>query len=342
VIEWLDPAAARWSALLWALFWPATVGAVVALGLLIPWLRRFSSGLALAVAAIALAKFFVPPVMTSPAAVVDRASAWLTPAGDVDALLGGWVPALMLIHLAGVAWMLVSLIRQHRRLEAARTAGRAITAGPVFDLYLRCARRLGCRTLPVLIITPAVSAPAAIGVRRPAVLLPERALDVCSARELPAILAHELGHHKRHDLVSESAVALATAIWWFHPAVWVLAARIRALREERCDALVVATVVDVETYCRALLRVAASTLPSGAVAMRRTGHSLSRRFERLLRNRSTPRWQLLGLAGVVLAFAAAALPHSPDVRVPDRAAVTTAADDVREDLRVERIRVVVR
>lgn len=340
MIDWLDPIAGRWAALIAAILWPATFVALIALGILIPLLRRLSPALAIAAAAVALVKFFVPPVVISPAALIDRGSAWVVAASAGEPMSAGWLRALMIAHLLGIAWMAVSLLQQRRQLAAARRAGEVISAGPLFEIFKGCGRKLELRALPALVVSPAVASPVALGVCHPAVVLPAAAPARLSADDLRLVMAHELVHHQRRDLLVEAAIAVVTAVWWFHPVVWALAARIRELREERCDAAVVQTFSDPQSYCRALLNVAASTLPQGAVAMRRDRHLLKRRFERLLRHRQPRRWQLATATLLLAGFALAALPHTPDARNRPDDQSLDGPIQVRE--RVERIRVVIK
>ena len=79
-----------------------------------------------------------------------------------------------------------------------------------------------------------VSAPAAVGVLRPAVLLPPEASD-WNAAEARAVLAHELGHVARRDCLTQLVAGVATAVYWFHPLAWYAAARMVVERERACD-----------------------------------------------------------------------------------------------------------
>ena len=78
MIDLLDAAGARWAALVWPLFWQGTMVALVALACL-PVLRRLSPALGLALVGLAILKFFIPPVILAPVALVDRAALLLRP-----------------------------------------------------------------------------------------------------------------------------------------------------------------------------------------------------------------------------------------------------------------------
>jgi beta-lactamase regulating signal transducer with metallopeptidase domain len=340
VSGWLDSAVTLWAAFVSAALWQATFVSAIALGVLIPLVRRLSPSLAIAVAMIAVAKFFTPPVMRSPAAIVDRASTWLLPVPAALSIPEDWLGGLMLIHLLGMTWGLAALLFQRRRLNAARSTGEIVESGRLHDEFERCAEQLDLRKRPTLLTSPTVTTPIAIGLWRPAVLLPRSCVSSLSPEDLRIVLAHELGHHKHRDLHIETAIALAAAIWWCHPAMWLLVSKVRQLREERCDATVVRRCADAQTYCRALLKVAATTLPDAAIAMRRHGHPLARRFERLLGHREPKRWQLMSAAALVAAFAVSALPRTPHASGRSDGASTASLDE-RKDVRVERIRIVI-
>ncbi|MGH9176270.1 MAG: M56 family metallopeptidase [Vicinamibacterales bacterium] len=339
MIDALGWSSARWAAFMWPTVWDATIVALLSLGVLIPCVRRVSSNLAMAVATVALLKFFVPPAVLAPIAIVDRVAGWLEPTAVVAWFPETWVWPLMLLHVAGVVVMLASLVRQRQSLRRVRLSGRAVTEGTCYEDLCTAAEALSIDTKPALIVTDAVDAPIAIGVRSPAILLPTISTTRLTRNELRLVLAHELAHHKMRDLLGELGLGLATAMWWFHPAVWALAARMRELREERCDALVVRTFTDAETYCRAILAVAATRLPPPSIAMRRHGHPLGRRFERLLTYRDPHRWQKSLAAVLVGVFTVAALPNTPgqDQRA-DRYSAASVAGAVRDQVRIEEVR----
>ena len=85
-----------------------------------------------------------------------------------------------------------------------------------------------------------VSVPAVIGLFRPVVLLPMRALTGLTPSQLEAVIAHELGHIKRFDVAVNFFQVIAETLFFFHPAVWWLNKRIRADREDCCDDVAIA------------------------------------------------------------------------------------------------------
>src|SRR5690606_41863396 len=68
----------------------------------------------------------------------------------------------------------------------------------------------------------------------PVVLLPS-ALQTLSPGVQQAVLAHELWHVRRRDWLWSLCEELLCAIFWFHPAIWYLVARVQWAREEVVD-----------------------------------------------------------------------------------------------------------
>jgi beta-lactamase regulating signal transducer with metallopeptidase domain len=126
-----------------------------------------------------------------------------------------------------------------------------------------------------------VSVPAVVGVFRPIVLLPLRALTGLSAEQLDAVIAHELGHILRFDVAVNFLQVFAETLLFFHPAVWWLNRRIRADREDCCDDVAVAACGSRVTYARALASMEGwRETPSFAMAA--TGGTVAARVARLL------------------------------------------------------------
>ena len=161
------------------------------------------------------------------------------------------------------------------------------------------AGQLGIRRGIRLCESTLAQVPAVIGWIRPVILIPAGALINLSAQELEAILAHELAHIRRFDYVANLLQSAIEALMFYHPAMWWIAKRIRAERENCCDDLAIVACGDRVVYARAL--TALEELRSGypRFAMAATGGPLLSRVRRLLgkddpRRRSLPVWIALG------------------------------------------------
>jgi bla regulator protein BlaR1 len=108
--------------------------------------------------------------------------------------------------------------------------------------------------VPVL-SAPGLVEPGAFGIFRPVLLLPEGIWKQLDAPQLDAILAHELCHVRRHDNLTAAIHMAVQAIFWFHPQVWWLGARLVDERERACDEEVVRLGSQPRIYAAAILNV---------------------------------------------------------------------------------------
>jgi beta-lactamase regulating signal transducer with metallopeptidase domain len=189
---------------------------------------------------------------------------------------------LLLTRTALSAWGLSRLVRGSRPVEDAETLTRLDEA----------AERLGLSVRPGLRLTACLESPAAAGVWRPVVLLPESSAGSCDS----AVLAHELAHHRRRDPLWNLLSALACAVCWWNPLVWWSARRQRVEAEYVCDEAAARAVGDglgLAGHLAALAEAKAATDTSDGPAFTPAGVALAahmaafrselgRRVERLL------------------------------------------------------------
>jgi beta-lactamase regulating signal transducer with metallopeptidase domain len=196
----------------------------------------------------------------------------------VDAVLPwfvyAWLTGVALLSLRCVAgWLAV------RRL----IRGSTIAPAALSAQFSAGAASLGIDNRVLLLLSDEFQVPAALGWRRPCVVLPRLMLRALPDERIDAILTHELSHIARGDYAANLLqIALETLVF-FHPAVWWLSARIRAERENCCDDIAASCCGDVGVYVRALaeleqLRAAAIRLP----ALAANGGSLVERVRRLV------------------------------------------------------------
>ena len=171
-------------------------------------------------------------------------------------------------------------------------------------------------TRPVTLLRSSeVPVPATWGLRRPVIALPAAAAG-WTAERLRLVLVHELVHVRRQDVMVEALLWLAGALYWFHPAVWLAAGRVRLERERACDEAVLATGARASDYCGHLVDImrAATRGARGAVvgATMAAPCTLERRVRALLAGPGAvptrPRSGIpLLLVGAVLIYALGAL-----------------------------------
>lgn len=133
--------------------------------------------------------------------------------------------------------------------------------------------------------SPALPEPGVFGVFRPVLLLPAGIADRLSPAQLRAIIAHELCHVRRRDNLAAAFHMLVEALFWFHPLVWWMGARLVDERERACDEAVLGEGSEPQAYAEGILNVCRlyleSPLPCVAGV---TGADLRKRVEAIMIN----------------------------------------------------------
>jgi beta-lactamase regulating signal transducer with metallopeptidase domain len=215
-------------------------------------------------------------------------------------------PILLGVWALGLAVVLLVWAVRWSRIRAALSA-----ASPI-DLPAH---------VPVL-SSPALLEPGVIGIRRPVLLVPEGIAERLSPAELRAVIDHELCHIRRRDNLTGAVHMLVEALFWFHPLVWWLGARLIAERERACDEAVVRA-SDPRTYAEAILKICRlylrQPLPCAAGV---SGANLKRRMLRIMADPISVR---LSVPKKLLLAAAAVLSVAAPVSAGLFASVPTAA-----------------
>jgi beta-lactamase regulating signal transducer with metallopeptidase domain len=121
---------------------------------------------------------------------------------------------------------------------------------------------------PVSLLRSATArVPMAVGFFKPAVILPEWALNELSPAELAAVLLHEFAHLRRWDDWSNFFQKILRALFFFHPAMWWLDRRLALDREIACDDIVLAATNNAHAYASCLVDVAEKSLLRRSLAL---------------------------------------------------------------------------
>ena len=149
------------------------------------------------------------------------------------------------------------------------------------------------------------------GIFRPLILLPSN-IDSWSVERFRIVMLHELGHVERWDVLVQRVARIATAMFWFHPLVWLVARRLRIERERACDEFVLTCGTKPSDYSQQLVEIAFEycsprRILAAAMTMA-TQSTLEHRIRFILNNRNrrraSSRWTLLLVSSVILAIAA--------------------------------------
>lgn len=211
-----------------------------------------------------------------------------------------WTHWLVSAWAAGVA--ILSAFTAARVIRTSRLVRRAVKVDA--DPRIRAAlARLSAPKHLRIHETAELRSPALCGLLRPVVLLPAGWEKSLGDDELRSVLAHEIGHYRRADILWRWAFLLARTLHWYNPLVWWAERSARVDQEMACDEWVMqnAGISTVEEYGEALLKTAqiSTRTPLGSlthVAMAESRASLGRRIHHLTLIRPHG-WPALAMAG---------------------------------------------
>jgi len=136
--------------------------------------------------------------------------------------------------------------------------------------------------VPVL-TTAALMEPGIFGIMRPVLLLPEQIVERLSAEQMRAIVAHEMAHVRRRDNLTFALHMLVESLFWFHPAVWWIGAKLIEERERACDEAVVEAGGEAQVYAEGILNVCKFCVESPLACVAGvTGADLKKRIARIM------------------------------------------------------------
>ena len=122
------------------------------------------------------------------------------------------------------------------------------------------------------------------GIRQPILLWPASIADRLAGDHIEAILAHELCHVARRDNLLRPPRMVVQTLFWFHPLVWWIGARLVDERERACDESVVASGSEPERYAESILKTCQFFVEAPALCMAGvTGANLEKRMEHIMR-----------------------------------------------------------
>jgi len=151
--------------------------------------------------------------------------------------------------------------------------------------------------------TAALVEPGVFGIFRPILLLPAGIAGRLTPPQLEAVIAHELCHVRRRDNLAAAIHMVVEAVFWFHPMVWWLGAKMVEERERACDEEVLRLGGEPREYAEGILNVCQFYLESPLPCVSGvTGAGLKQRITEIMTPRTTR--GLSSLQKAVLALAA--------------------------------------
>jgi uncharacterized protein (TIGR03435 family) len=195
--------------------------------------------------------------------------------------------ALVCLWTGGFAAILIIRFRGWLRIRA------AVQSSTPMDLPLGVEVRSA----------PGLLEPGVVGLLRPVLFLPVGIAERLTPLQLQAVLTHELSHVRRRDNLFAAIHMIVEAIFWFHPLVWWIGARLVEERERACDEEVLRLGSEPQVYAEGILNVCKFYVESPLVCVSGvTGSDLKKRVAGIMANRVADR---LGAGGKFLLGAAA-------------------------------------
>jgi GWxTD domain-containing protein len=213
-----------------------------------------------------------PTAPSKPAAGLAERLVWVVPF---------WAGGVLIFYLHGIGgWMVAQRLR--------RTG---VVPAPDEWQARMCGLRQRLRvSRPVALMESCLAeVPVVIGFLRPVILLPIGLLTGLGARQVEAILIHELAHVRRCDYLVSLLQKVVEGLLFYHPAVWWVSGLIRAERENCCDDVVVAVQGDAHGYAATLAALEEIRWSAREPVLAATGGNLMRRVRRLLNQPEGPR-----------------------------------------------------
>ncbi len=192
--------------------------------------------------------YFVMDEISQPFAQPAPATFFLNPMNLLPAILAAaW--------LCGFVVVLFVWLMRYRKISAAIKHAAPLREGREVEALRRLAHPGGIRKKIEIFMSPASLEPGILGIVRPMLIWPAGISDRLEDAHLDAILAHEVWHVRRHDNLAATVHMVVEAIFWFHPLVWWLGARLVEERERACDEEVLESGSERQVYAESILKI---------------------------------------------------------------------------------------
>ena len=252
-------------------------------------------------------------IVLAPKPVIDASSEQHDSANQDFSMIFGWsVCGWMAGSVLLVIWQTIRFRRVILRVEDASAFHQRVLENVLARVHVK-GRKIH------LAYSNAFDEPVACGVFRWTILLPKKSVEQLSQQELDALLAHEVAHLVRGDILWLQIGRLLRSCFAFQPLNFVATRHWNLATEFLCDDWAVTHAVDPIVLAKSLTTVAewrtTRRVHQGAFATGERRSHVLERVERLLETVATDWWTsrrvrfVVGSAGLVLAIVLAS--HGP-------------------------------
>lgn len=198
-----------------------------------------------------------------------------------------WSTLLMSVYLFGTAVFVALLVHRYRLVRQIVQESDIQSEGVLWFELERISKQLKMKSLPELRISDKTDAPFAMGAFRPVIVMPRLIAEQLQPDQLTIVIAHELAHIRRRDLLVGWLETLVSLVWWFHPAMWWLRKSLRQTREDCCDDILLTNQLAIpDRYCETLIdaasRQSTKLVEPLVLGFVRREHPVARRIRRLM------------------------------------------------------------
>jgi bla regulator protein BlaR1 len=205
-------------------------------------------------------------------------------ATNVVSLLAVLPRLIAAVWLCGFAAVVILWLVRWRRVAAAAQRAAPMKQGREVEA-LRQLEKIGGvrRSITLLLSRDSAMEPGIFGIFRPVLLWPATISEHLQDSHLKAILAHEVSHARRRDNLAAAMHMAVEAIFWFHPMVWWLGARLVEERELACDEAVLQLGNPPAIYAESILKTCEFCVGSDLACVSGvTGAELKKRIVRIM------------------------------------------------------------
>ncbi len=193
------------------------------------------------------------------------------------------LPLIVTLWMLGVVVLLLRFLGSLAYIQRLRSYRTELLPASWLEQGEKLKEQLQLKKKVAFLASYKVLTPLAIGIFRPAILLPAQLLSGLSQQQVEAILLHELAHIKRNDYLVNVLQTLIDILFFYHPAIWWMSATIRNERENCCDDMVIAITGETGNYARTLILLKEQEINPKLPAMAFTGikYKFNDRIKRL-------------------------------------------------------------
>jgi uncharacterized protein (TIGR03435 family) len=195
-----------------------------------------------------------------------------------------WLPAVLYgIWFCGFVMVLLLYLIRWRRVQLAVGNAAPLVNGRVRDSVQRLQRSMGFPATIRLASSASWMEPGIFGILKPVLVLPQDMIDRLGDPELDSILGHEITHVRRRDNLIAALHMFIEALFWFHPMVWWIGAKLVQERERACDEAVLQYIQDPQSYAEGILKVCELCLQSPLACVSGvTGSDMKKRIQAIM------------------------------------------------------------